>query len=189
MNILIFTKNNNIKEIYNYIITKVIPEEYSRFNNNEAVILSGDLEIRIKKYNPSARAFRGRIVLYDGDFTQEEIDVILLPILHDIRLNLDGERLNETLLAPIGVLEWLLSTNMIYITYGKSRDGITFISKDLVKTLTKMNDGKYHELVVYAEDSDESVYLGNNMDINDTKLIDSIEIFKDYTTLDWINEN
>jgi hypothetical protein len=189
MNILIFTKKDNIQEIYNYIITKVIPEEYSRFNNNEAVVLSGDLEIRIKKYNPSASGFRGRIVLYDGDFTQEEIDVILLPMLHDIRLSLDGERLNEMLLAPIGNLKYLLHNDIIYMVTGGERDyiNVQLITKDLIKALTKMNDGHYHEIRAYKEDSDEEIFYYTNEDFNNYEfklLKDAKDVLKHNITLE-----
>lgn len=179
MDILIVTKNDNIEEIYNYILKNIPKTEeitLSKTSSDLAIVSSNNYKIRIREFNKS-RGFRGRIVLYSGDFTKEEmldLEILLTPN-------------EEHLLAPIGSLKYLLHNDIIYIVTGGERDCIDMqlITKDLTKALARMNDGHYHQIRAYKEDSDEEIlYDSNDNPFEYGLLKNSWDILKYNTTLD-----
>lgn len=137
MDILIFTKKNNIKEIYNYIISKIPPNEGTRVNEREAIVYSNNFTIQIKKFNESARGYRSRVILYDGDFTKEEMITMQVKLIDTRHLPLNTEPLNEILLAPLKIFEVLLRDDVTYILNTGSYDyeAINYATKDFIRAI------------------------------------------------------
>lgn len=156
MHILILTKKDNIKELTDYIKCNVMIDS-EKISKDFADITYDNDTIRIRKFSEQGCiGKRCKIILYDGDFTQEEIETILKPMNIDILVDFDG-RTPETLLAPIGMLSYLLRYDLTYIITDGQRDSesIQYVTKDIIKACNRLRDDKNHNIYCHQDDTDD----------------------------------
>ena len=150
MDILIYTKRENMKELVDEINLLIRFDEGSMISNYECKIKYCNNTIRIKRLNESCRGVKSRVILYDGEFNDEEKYLmnyqLINPINHD-----------EILLAPYPILKWLVRNDVTYIdTVGAFDDEeIKLVTKNLVKAITffKNNDGTIY---CYEDDKEDA---------------------------------
>lgn len=147
MDILIYTKREDMKEVIDEINLLIRFDEGSMISNYECKIKYCNHTIRIKRLNESCRGIKSRVILYDGEFTEEEKYLmnyqLMNPFNHD-----------EILLAPYPILKWLVRNDVTYIdTVGYlDNEEVKLVTKNLVKAITffKNNDG-----TIYCYKNDE----------------------------------
>ena len=138
MDILIYTKRENMKELVDEINLLIRFDEGTMISNYECKIKYCNHTIRIKRLNESCRGVKSRVILYDGKFNDEEKYLmnyqLINPFNHD-----------EILLAPYSILKWLIRNDVTYIDMVGYLDNeeIKLVTKNLVKAITffKNNDG------------------------------------------------
>lgn len=136
MKILIYVKNKNIKEIARNVSKMAKNIEIAISGNNYAkLFLEDGCRIEIKKMNEGVRGDKSRIILYDGDFTHEE-KMMMESNLVNSNYNLQKSNIDETLLAPIEFLPYVLpqDEHSCYLITDKTGD-IKLITKDIIKAL------------------------------------------------------
>ena len=180
--ILILTKKDNVKELTDYIKCKVMIDN-EKISKDYAYIKYEDglSTITIRKFSEQGCiGKRSKIILYDGDFLQEEIETILKPMCIDILVDYDGRK-PETLLSPIGILYYLLN-DVSYIITDAQRDSesIQYVTKDMIKAFNTLRDGKNHNVYCHEYDKEDGELWWHNVYSNqyDESNID-----------DFINEN
>lgn len=140
MDILVYTKN--IKETTDKINVLLHFLDGTRMSNQEAFLVCNNCSIRVKNFNESQRGNKSRIILYDDNYTKEDIYKMEYQLIDTKPVfNINGEFMGtkgETLIAPISILKWLIaSENVTYInTVGKFEDEeIKLVTKDLVEAI------------------------------------------------------
>lgn len=153
MNILIYTNKNNISEIIEKI--QSLAQLFTIEKSNDCAKLESRYDtFKIRKYNESQRGNRSKIILYDGDFTSEELLNMSCQLCDKSWLVHAGKKESETLIAPFGIIKQLLRDDVTYInTIGAFEDEeIRLVTKDLVKAICffERNNGK-----LYCHEDDE----------------------------------
>lgn len=158
MHILILTKKDNIKELTDYIKSKVMIDEEKTTKDSADIFYNNAWDmIKIRKFSEQdCIGKRYKIILYDGNFTNEEIETFLKPMNIDVLVGLDG-RTPETFLAPIGMLPYLLFYDITYIITDGQRDGksIQYVTKDIIKACNRLKDGKHHNIYCHQDNTEE----------------------------------
>lgn len=147
--IVIFT-DRKIKEVAEEIVDKYTnrPHLY-RLSSDSAKIGIGGYTIYIMRLNENKRGFKSRIILLDGEYDDELIN------LAD-RMLIDATGKSNTLLAPYGMLRYLLNDELVYIITGGEKDyvDIKVVTKDIVKAICYFNDND-GSIYCYKDETDE----------------------------------
>lgn len=160
MHILVYTKN--IKGTVEEISQLVYFLDNTRISKQEALLVCSNCSIKVRSFNESQRGNKSRIILYDNNYTREDIDKMEYQLV-DYRptFNSNGEFIgtkDERLIAPISILKWLIvSEDVTYINkVGKfENEEIKLVTKDLVKAINffRRNNGTMY---CYRDDIEDS---------------------------------
>lgn len=143
MNILIYTKKDNVKGIFNDIRFNMLFDNGILTKNKKAYILgSNGLEIRIYKYEDlDFNKQKARVILYDGEFSEQELGEMKSGLV-DRRYEVIVENApSETLLAPIELLNWLIvEKDFTYVVTSKNNNDkdIKLITKSLIQAINNV---------------------------------------------------
>lgn len=151
LDILVYTKKEMLETTY-YLANLIPFNKGTRIGKIDSLIISDNFTIKIKPFCENKRGDKSRVILYDGDFTNEDLFNMSCQLI-DNRIKLDDKgifcgTLNETLIAPLSIFKWLVATDVTYInTVGKFEDEeINLVTKDLVKAIKffEENNGKIY---------------------------------------------
>lgn len=140
LDILVYT-NKEVLETTYYLANLIPFNEGTRISKIDSLIISDNFTIKVKSFNENKRGNKSRIILYDGAFTNEGLFNMSCQLI-DNRIEFDDKGVfcgtsNETLMAPLSIFKWLLTTDITYInTIGKFEDEeIKLVTKDLIKAI------------------------------------------------------